>query len=155
MTKLPFLAVCCGNADRGDDAAGPLVADRLRGMGVPVRLNAGDALGLLSDFDAAEHVVLVDAVVTGAPPGTILHWDACRERLPAGAFACSTHSIGICEAVELARVLDQLPARCTIFGIAADHFDAGSPVSSEVADAVDEAARRIRAEQCILVNECA
>lgn len=155
MSKLPFLAVCCGNGDRGDDAAGPLVAERLRCLGIPVRENTGDALALLSDFDEAEHVVLVDAVVTGAAAGTIVRWDARHERIPSGSFTCSTHTISIADAVELARVLDQLPAGCTVYGIEADHFDPGSIPSQEVFDAAEETARRIWAEGCILVGKCA
>lgn len=155
MNKLPFLAVCCGNEERGDDAAGPLVAERLRWLGIPVRVNTGDTLALLSDFDEARHVVLVDAVVTGAATGTIVRWDARHERIPAGSFTCSTHTISIADAVELARVLEQLPEECTIYGIEADHFDAGSIPSREVFDAVDETARRIWAEGCILVTKCA
>lgn len=147
MSKLPLLVVCCGNADRGDDAAGPMVAERLRAAGVDVRCNGGNALDLLADFDEACHVVLIDAVVTGKPAGAITRWDAHAERIPVRTMPCSTHWVGVAEAIELARILDQLPERCVVIGIEAGHFERGCEPSPEVAAAVEEVARQVLDEK--------
>jgi hydrogenase maturation protease len=142
MKQQPFLAVCCGNADRGDDAAGPLVAGKLLELGVPVVVNSGDALDLLDQFEQASRIVLVDAVRTGAPPGTIFQWDARYERIPGGDSPASGHSISVSQAVELARILDCLP-ECTVYGIEAGHFEQGEPPTHEVLAAVDVVAMRV------------
>jgi hydrogenase maturation protease len=141
------LVIGCGNADRGDDAAGLLVARRLREMGVEAQEQSGEALALMESWrDAGEdiEVVLIDAVVTGAPPGTVTVWDA-REAPVVGDFLrCSTHAFGVAEAIHLARILDLLPPRMLIYGIDAEQFEFGAPPSVEVAWAIEEVANRIR-----------
>jgi len=143
------LIIGCGNADRGDDAAGLLVARRLREMGVPAEEQSGEALALLESWHGAGddlEVILVDAVVSGAPAGAILVWDA-REAPVVGDFLrCSTHAFGVAEAVQLARILDLLPPRMVIYGIEAEQFDFGAPPSAEVLQAVEEVAARIARE---------
>jgi hydrogenase maturation protease len=124
----------CGNLSRSDDAAGLLV----RGAR-PV----DNPLDLIEAWAGHEEAIVVDAVVTGAPPGTILEWDAIAKPLPAIQFRCSTHAFGIAEAVELARVLGRLPQRLTIYGIEAANFEPGGAPSPEVLAAVDRLASRL------------
>src|ERR1035438_7426459 len=71
-----MLVLCCGHPDRGDDAAGPLVARRLRDKVIGAHEHAGDALSLIDAWQGADEAVLVDAVVTGKRPGTVSTWDA-------------------------------------------------------------------------------
>ena len=74
-----------GNADRGDDGVGPEVAGRLVGRvlsGVRV-VSPAEPVDLLDDGDAADLVVVVDAVRSGRRPGTLMVRDANREPLPA------------------------------------------------------------------------
>ncbi len=140
--------ICCGRPDCGDDAAGPLVHQKLLTLGVPAVRNYGDPLALLNDFDSANVVILVDAVMTGASAGTVSRWDARRARLLRSLFHRSTHTCGLADAIELARVLNCLPPVLALFGIEGDHFDPGSPPSIEVEAAVEEVARRIQSELC-------
>ena len=42
-----MLILCCGNADRGDDGAGPACADALRMLHAPSKCLPGDAFSLL------------------------------------------------------------------------------------------------------------
>ena len=65
------LVIGCGNRDRGDDAAGILVVRRLREHGIDAREHSSDGLALIDTWSAAEYVILIDTVMTGAPPGTI------------------------------------------------------------------------------------
>jgi hydrogenase maturation protease len=127
------LIVCCGNADRGDDAAGPVCADRLAATGIPARCLPADAFSLLDMIRGRSHVILVDAVVTGqAPPGTVHHW----EGPPPGAVrqgpGATTHGFGLAEALQLAARLKALPERLTVFGIEAKSFEWGEGLSREV-----------------------
>ncbi|HEY1242170.1 MAG TPA: hydrogenase maturation protease [Bryobacteraceae bacterium] len=136
-----MLILGCGNDDRSDDAAGLLVVRRLRDLGVDAREHGGDILGLLDAWNGAREVVVIDAIVSGAAPGTIIRRDAATP-LAAGEFRCSTHNVGLAEAIELARALDRLPEKLTIYGIEATCFDRGGTPLAEV----QEAAKRLAAE---------
>jgi hydrogenase maturation protease len=134
-----------GNPDRGDDAAGRLAARRLLSLGLDAREHSGEGASLLEAFSGAERVVLIDAVRTGAPPGSITVWDARHASLPRQALRGSTHAFGVAEAVELARAIDRLPASLTIYGIEAQQFDSGAGLSPAVRDALEQLVERIAA----------
>jgi hydrogenase maturation protease len=142
-----MLILCCGNPDRGDDGAGPLVARRLRALEVKARLCGGEALSLMEAWRGEDDVIVVDAVVTGAPAGSISVWDASTAELAPHWFRCSTHSMGVAEAVGMARMLGRLPKRLRIWGIEAQRFDLGTPPAPAVARAANEAAERIAREK--------
>jgi hydrogenase maturation protease len=127
-----------GNAWRGDDAAGLVVARRLGGLG-----HEGDAVGLLDAWAGAAHAVVVDAAASGAPPGTIHRFDAAAP-LPAHALRSSTHAFGVADAVELARSLGRLPARLDVYAIEGADFTLGAGLSPPVARAVAALVRDLR-----------
>lgn len=130
-----------GNACQGDDAAGLVAAERLRGRapaGVEVRELEGEPVSLVEAWDGADEVYVVDAVRSGSPPGTVHRLDASDEPLPATLSAASTHTLGVGEAIELARALGRLPARLVVFGIEAESIAAGAELTPAVAGAVDE-----------------
>jgi hydrogenase maturation protease len=145
-----WLIIGCGNDGRGDDAAGVLAVRRLRELGVEAREHSGEALALIDAWSCAERVILIDAVVTGAEPGTISEWDAATAPVVRDAFRTSSHSFGVAEAVELARALDRLPPSLTIYGIEARSFGAGEIASAQVASAAEALADRIAKE----IGEC-
>lgn len=132
------LVICIGRTDRGDDAFGLLVADRLeRTVGGPrfVR-NAGQADALLEYFGHADRILVVDAVRSGAPAGEVVVLDALDGELPVASQA-SSHGMGLVEAIELGRVLGTLPAHLVVFGAAGATFELGAAPSPAVVDAVD------------------
>jgi hydrogenase maturation protease len=137
------LIIGCGNADRGDDAAGLLVARRLRSLGIEAQEHGGEGLRLLESWSAAESVIIVDAVISGARVGAISVWDARTAPVARDIFRASTHAFGLAEAVELGRALGRLPPALRIYGIEAGQFEPGSSPSPEVLAAVEELARRI------------
>jgi hydrogenase maturation protease len=143
MMPCPDLIIGVGNAGRGDDAAGLLVARRLLELGFDAREQSGEAGALLDLWRDARHVILVDAVVTGAEPGSTFVWDATSQRLPREAFRCSTHSFGVADAVELGRMLDCLPPVVEIHGIEGARFEMGAPLTGAVAEAVERVAGTI------------
>lgn len=145
-----MLVIGVGHPDCGDDAAGPLVARRLRALGVRAIESPGAGAALVHAWEGEPEVIVVDATSTGAPPGAIQVWDAASTPLARENFRCSTHGMGVAEAVELARVLGRLPARLRIYGIEGRRFEPGSRPSDEVLAAVEEAAQRIleEAERC-------
>jgi len=136
--------ICCGNPERGDDGAGVLVAARLRDLGVEAETRTGEASELLEAWRGADHVVVVDAVETGEPAGTVWLWDGRQTSFP-GRPSTSTHGFGLAEAIALARVLGRLPERLQVYGIEGRRFEPGTEVSPEVKLAVEEVVRRITA----------
>lgn len=137
-----MLIIGCGNRQRGDDAAGILVAERLREIGIAAEVCSGQAADLIDAWADAEDVIVVDAVVTGAPAGTVETWDTSRT-LTTRKTPATTHGFGVAEAIEIARALDRLPARLQVYGIEARQFEPGSEVSPEVAAGIQEVVRRI------------
>ena len=134
--------LCCGNADRGDDAAGVRVAERLRELGVPTEICSGEACALMDAWSGAQDVIVIDAVRTGAAPGTVHVWDACESKIPNHASP-STHALGVGQAIELTRALDKLPGRLRVFGIEGASFEVGSTACVQVEEAAEGLARRL------------
>lgn len=127
-----------GNRLRRDDGVGPWVAGELArrvGRGVDVRQLAGDGFSLFDACGGAGAVLLIDAVQSGAPPGTVHRLDAVAGPLPPDALRCSTHALGVVEAIELARALGELPARLYVYGIEGEDFGPGEGLSAAVAAA--------------------
>lgn len=128
-----------GNEWRRDDAAGLVVARRLRDArlsGVRVVEHEGEPLNLIEEWSGADEVIVVDAVSSGVEPGAIHRLDARSTRLPAELFNGSTHALSVAEAVELARVLERLPRRLLVYGIEGRSFTAGRGLTAEVEPAV-------------------
>ena len=129
----------CGNAERGDDQAGALVACRLREHGIEAEAVDGGALEFLQAWGEEPDVIVIDAVVTGAALGTVFRWDAGSLALPHKA-AISSHGFGLAEAIQLARILGRLPRRLQVFGIEAREFAIGASMSPEVRKAAEDLA---------------
>ena len=130
-----------GNPDRGDDAAGWAVADRVTSWRVERR--QGGSFDVVDVWGARDEVVIVDAMRSDAEPGTVKRFDAINETLPVGAFS-STHSFGPAAVVELARALDRLPESLLVIGIEADDMSMGKRMSPPVAEAVDAVAKELQ-----------
>jgi hydrogenase maturation protease len=147
-TRIKVIGV--GNEWRGDDAAGLLVARRLKEDRLP-RVRISECPGTVSDIqDAwkdAAGVIVVDAVYSGGPPGAIYRFDAHGEGLPVElSRSTSSHGWGVAEALALGKVFRELPPFLIIYGIAGKNFDRGRGLSPEVAAAIPEAVRRLKQE---------
>ncbi len=146
------LVIGIGNDDRHDDAAGLATARLLRSgadsLGTTPRVieRTGEATDLLEAWADEPTVIVVDAMVSGAPPGTVRRFDATNEPLPLPPPGASTHGLGLAEAVGLARALGRLPARLVLIGIEGADFSPGAGLSPEVAAGVEAAARLVRRE---------
>ncbi len=147
MTGLRVVVAGIGNTLRRDDGAGPAIVERLEQLlSSPCRpaITAenevicagpfGEPLDLLGCWDGADLALVVDAVRSGAHPGTLtLTWvDA-----PEGAGQPpSTHGLSILDVYRLAGVLGQAPARLALLGIEGEDFDHGEGLSQAVEEAL-------------------
>jgi hydrogenase maturation protease len=143
------LVLGIGNPDRGDDAAGRLVARSLRTRvptDVRVAEHSGEATSLIAELQSARRVWLIDAAQFGAPPGTIRRIDCSKTDLGIPLGSVSSHGFGVTEAIALARALDVLPPQCIVYAIEVADFTGGAEPSPEVTDAIDEVATLILTE---------
>ncbi|MGA8922124.1 MAG: hydrogenase maturation protease [Candidatus Dormiibacterota bacterium] len=130
-----------GNELRGDDAAGLLAARAIRALrleNVDVEEHSGDVAALAESMAHHAEVVVIDAVVSSAPPGTL------SELNPDGAVTrgrSSSHGLGVSEALALARALGATP-HVRLIGIEGSQFALGSKPCTAVARAVRVVAER-------------
>lgn len=139
-------AACLGSRYRGDDAVGPLVADRLREAGAEVLECDDEPTRLLDGWAGLELVVIVDAISSGSAPGTVHRFDPGADPLPRDLGLASTHAFSVPEALELARALGRAPRRVLVLGIEGAAFKMGDPVTPAVAAALDGVTRQVLAE---------
>ena len=141
------LVVGIGADYRGDDAARLHVARQLKALGldgVIVYEDAVDALSLPADGNGLSIAVLVDAVRSGASPGTVFRFDARRRPIPELLFSrYSTHGLGVGGTIDLIRAIGCLPQRLIVYGIEGATFQLGQELSPVVAAACDVITRRI------------
>lgn len=142
------LIIGIGNEYRSDDAVGLVVARRLKEIladSAIVLEQGGDGAALMEAWRGAETVIIIDATLSGAAPGTIRQFDASTQPIPKISFRCSTHAFSLAEAIELARALGELPRLLVVYGIEGENFAAGLGLSPEVEKAADEVARQLLA----------
>jgi hydrogenase maturation protease len=146
MINRTVLVVGVGTRYRNDDAAGLIVAERLKAQvagSATVLLHEGEGVSLMERLEAWEAAILIDAVSSGAPAGTVQRFDVKTGSLPAGVFRHSTHAFGAANAIELGRALQRLPQHLIVYGIERRDFAAGTKRSGEVEAAVARAAGRV------------
>jgi hydrogenase maturation protease len=140
------LIIGIGNEYRGDDRIGLIVARQLKAKELPnttVIEGNGEGAALIETWKEAERVILIDAVASGAEAGTLHRLDANIQPIPAHFFSYSTHAFSVAEAIELARVLRQLPPYLAIYGIEGKDFSPGVGLSLEVEKAAQEVVQRV------------
>jgi hydrogenase maturation protease len=130
-----MLLIGVGNEFRSDDAAGLITARMLFhriGDKTQIIEMSGEGAALIEAWKNMSAVILIDAVSSGAPAGTIHRLDASTQNIPSDFFHYSSHAFGVAKAVELSRELKNLPPRFIIYGIEGKSFHAGTVLSSEV-----------------------
>lgn len=145
------LVVGVGNEDRGDDALGPLAVRLLARAwgdepppGLRVLAWTGDPTGLLEVWSGVQRLVLIDAVVSGAAPGSCCRFDADAPFASAGAT--SSHGVGLAGTLALALALGRAPPVVEVWGIEGARFGAGAPLTPAVRAAVEALVARLQRE---------
>jgi len=139
-----------GNPDRGDDGVGHRVVSHLESrVASGVRLftaTGADPATLIEAWQGADTVILVDAMVSEAPPGTVERFDAGTGPLPESVRLVSTHAMGATAAIEMARALGRLPSRFAVYGVEANSFGFGEGLGPEAEEAATIATEMILEE---------
>ncbi len=146
MVSKKILLIGIGNSLRGDDSAGREIARKIsarRFEGITVTEESGETAGLLEAWRGWDSVILLDAVCSGAKPGTIFQIDLAKDSIPRDWTNYSTHSMGLAESIEIARALGELPEKVFFVGLEGINFEIGEALSSQVCQAVDNAVDRV------------
>jgi hydrogenase maturation protease len=118
-------------------------------LGAAARCLPGDAFTLLDAWSGQHKVIIVDAIMTGAAPGTIHRFEikggAGAEQFEA-RLGSSTHGFGIAEAFRLGRITQNVPEEAIVYGIEAVSFEWGAGLSAEVHAAVQRLATTLAHE---------
>lgn len=150
MERKKILVIGVGNEFRGDDAVGVLVARRLAEHTLPTTVTvleqSGEGSDLMAAWEGADHVFLIDAARSDAALGTIHRFEASQKPLATDFFSFSSHAFGVAEAIEISRMLGELPKRVIVYGIESCNFDTGSDLSPEVRQAVENVIRQLLQE---------
>ena len=143
------LVIGIGNESRGDDGAGLLVARAVAAEALPdlsVLESDGEPAGLMQAWAGARDVYIADCCAPMGSPGTIHRFAAQDGPLPERLGAISSHGFGLGMTIELARAMDALPPRLTVFAIEGADFAPGAAMSSQIREAASRVAHRICAE---------
>ncbi len=141
-----------GQSLRGDDAAGLKAVQLWHEIyqakpdrpNVKVVMAYNPSLGLLGLLEGARLAILLDAVRSGAEPGTIQRIN--EDQISAfGSGTGSAHGWGVAESLAMGRQLNYpgLPPRLIFIGIEAGTLTLGEALSPPVESALPAAARLI------------
>ena len=134
-----------GSEYRRDDGAGPAVAAQVV-KEAPATRDIGpvvDPLDLLGRWDSANLAIVIDAMVSGATPGTVRVLELTGTDVSSSPAATSTHGISLSGVLRLAQAIDQAPGRVVVVGIEGDDFGRGLGLSPVVAAAIPMAVRTV------------
>ncbi len=146
-SDLPVV-IALGNRYRGDDGVAHTVVETLVQRQAPCRViaNQDDSMALLNAWGSTRMAIIVDAAELRSQPGTIHRLDLNAQPMPHDLARCSSHGLGLAEALELGKVLDQLPQTLVIYAIEALQFNAGTSLTPQVLTAALEVADLIQQE---------
>lgn len=129
--RAPVLVLAVGNPSRGDDALGPMLAERLEAATLPgveviteFQLQVENAL----DLEQRERVIFVDAGVGTDGPFEL------REATPEADFLHTSHALSP-EAVlaTYVRIKGEAPPLATILCVRGESFELGEGLSRDAA----------------------
>lgn len=131
-----------GNTIMTDDGIGPKVIGLLQRDGrVPaeVTLLDGGTLGLdlLPHLEGVERLIIVDAVETGNPPGSLVRL-AGDEVPDALETKLSPHQMGLKDLLAVARLMDCLPREVVLIGVQPGSLELGTELTPDVAARLPE-----------------
>jgi hydrogenase maturation protease len=101
-------------------------------------------LGLLAVVEECSHLLVLDAVDAGRPPGTVV--ELAREDIPLfGGVKMSQHQVSFQEVLGLASMRGRLPSSLHLIGVQPGDVSIGLEMSSPAEDAIPDVVERAMA----------
>lgn len=138
---MSVLVLGIGNILLGDEGIGVRVVEALEARyDLPDAVQVVDGgtagMGLLDLIAGRDHVIIVDAVKTGAEPGTIVRLEG--DAIPVGfRQRISPHSLGLGDVLAVLTMLDQAPEELVVIGIEPADLDFGVGLSPQIEAQLD------------------
>ena len=138
----------------GDDRLGWVAAEQLKNSPVIAALNSEFIKITVSDRPGAAlinalhnnaAVILIDAVCSGAPVGSVHRLEGNQITANASRLL-STHGFGVTTAIELARALRRLPWHLVFYGIEISPGPSGEALSAATETALPDLLRQVERE---------
>jgi hydrogenase maturation protease len=124
-----------------DDGVGVRVVQRLAAEyrfppGCEILDGGTLGLDLLPRLDGVERLLIVDAVETGGPPGTVVRLSG--EEIPVALKTkLSPHQMGLQDLLAVAELQGNCPAEAVLWGVQPEAIDVGMELSPAVGERVD------------------
>jgi hydrogenase maturation protease len=145
--KCKTLVLGIGNILLRDEGIGVRVVEALKTMPLPpdVELVDGGTAGadLIDVLAQRQNVIIVDAVQSDAPPGTILKLTP-RDLLESRDTALSLHDLDVPQTLAMTRLLGCAPEQVIIIGIVPESIDPGMELTPALQALVPRIVRLVR-----------
>lgn len=137
-----------GNTLLTDEAAGPLVVERLQAEdqtdGQILYLDGGTlSFTLAGPIADCQRLIVVDAAAMGTPPGTVQVFEGATMDRQLSLHAKTVHEVSLADLFDIARLTDTLPERRALVGIEPAVVDWGSEPTPAVQAAIPDAMARV------------
>lgn len=139
-----------GNLIMTDDGVGVRVVQRLTDEyrfpeGVTVMDGGTLGLDLLPHLEGVERLLMVDAVETGGPPGTVVRLSG--EEIPVALQTkLSPHQMGLQDLLAVAELQGNRPAEMVLWGVQPESVELGMELTPAVAARLDQLVEKVLAE---------
>jgi hydrogenase maturation protease len=148
MTRIIVLGL--GNILLRDEGVGVRVVEALAERYVlPSEIEVVDGgtvgMDLLDTLAGCDHLLVCDAVQTGAPPASVVK--LADAEVPAlFQTRYSPHQLGLAEVLATLMLMEEAPAKITLIGVVPVDMELGAELSPEVAAVVEQAVEALVAE---------
>ncbi|MGZ8331160.1 MAG: HyaD/HybD family hydrogenase maturation endopeptidase [Rhodoplanes sp.] len=152
--SLNVLVLGAGNILLSDEGIGVRVVEALQQRhqlpeGVEVLDGGTCGMDLLDVIAGRDHLILVDAVDTGSPPGRIVRLQ--DDEIPAVfRTKSSPHQLGLQDVLAMLRLLDQAPAHVTVIGVQPASLELGLELTPLIAGRLEVMLDMIKDELAVL-----
>jgi hydrogenase maturation protease len=133
---LNILILGIGNVLLMDEGIGVRAVEELEGRyrfpdEVEILDGGTSGIELLSHIRTRSHLIIIDALKSGHPPGTVVRVDG--EDVPSRfRTRISPHQLGLSDLLAAARLTEELPENLVLFGIEPKRIETGLELSTEV-----------------------
>jgi hydrogenase maturation protease len=140
MSEVRAVVLGLGNPLMGDDGLGLAVLGRLQEQwdvaGVEFVDGGTWGMNLLPLVEESSHLLLLDAIRSGDPPGALVEWGVISSRLP--LLKLSPHQIDLREVLALAEWRGTMPEQIVAIGLAPRDVVMSTSLSPEVEAGLDQ-----------------